>query len=129
MARPTKSVSRTRTADREAPRKSAGKRASAQGRSAERDAVKRGATKRGATKRPGSRAALDIKGWMVNFVSGESLQLEADSVTIDSSGTVTLSLFGNEVLYVSAANYNFIMETSEPLEPNEEGGEESGTGR
>jgi hypothetical protein len=46
-------------------------------------------------------------------------------VNIDSSGTVTFSLFGNDVLYVSAANYNFIMETSEPLESNEEDGEES----
>ncbi|WP_040638642.1 hypothetical protein [Microvirga lotononidis] len=57
---------------------------------------------------------------MVNFVSGESLQLEADAVNIDSSGTVTFSLFGNDVLSVSAANYNFIMETSEPLESSEE---------
>jgi hypothetical protein len=61
-----------------------------------------------------------VKGWTVNFVSGESLQLEADSVSVDSSGTVTFSLFGKEVLYVSAANYNFIMETSEPLESREE---------
>ena len=86
--------------------------------------MKRGAAKRGATKRRGSRAALEVKGWTVNFVSGESLQLEADAVSIDSSGTVTFSLFGNDVLYVSAANYNFIMETSEPLESSEEGGEE-----
>ena len=123
MARATKSVSRTRTADREASRKGAGNRAAAQGRSAERGAVKRGATKRGATKRRGSRAALAVKGWTVNFVSGESLQLEADAVSVDSSGTVTFSLFGNDVLYVSAANYNFIMETSEPLESSEEGDE------
>jgi hypothetical protein len=61
-----------------------------------------------------------VKGWTVNFVSGESLQFEADAVSIDSSGTVTFSLFGNDVLYVSAANYNFIMETSEPLESREE---------
>ena len=44
-------------------------------------------------------------------------------MSIDSSGTVTLSLFGNDVLYISAANYNFIMETSEPLESSEEGNE------
>jgi hypothetical protein len=83
--------------------------------------VKRGAAKKGVTKQRGSRAALVVKGWTVNFVSGESLQLEADSVSVDSSGTVTFSLFGNDVLYVSAANYNFIMETSEPLESSEEG--------
>jgi hypothetical protein len=82
--------------------------------------VKRGA-KKGVTKRRGSRAAPAVKGWTVNFVSGESLQLEADSVSVDSSGTVTFSLFGNDVLYVSAVNYNFIMETSEPLESSEEG--------
>ncbi len=74
-------------------------------------------------KRRGSRAALVVKGWTVNFVSGESLQLEADSVSVDSSGTVTFSLFGNDVLYVSATNYNFIMETSEPLESSKEGDE------
>ncbi len=129
MARATKSVSRTRTADRESSRKGAGKRAVAQGRSAERGAVKRGATKRGAPKRRGSRAALEVKGWTVNFVSGEALQLEADSVSIDSSGTVTFSLFGNDVLYVSAANYNFIMETSEPMEPSEEDDAEAESGR
>jgi hypothetical protein len=84
--------------------------------------VKRGAAKRGATKRR-SRAVLTVKGWTVNFVSGESFQLEADAVSIDSSGTVTFSLFGNDVLYVSAANYSFIMETSEPLESSEEGNE------
>jgi hypothetical protein len=128
MARTTKSVSRARTAERGASKKRAGKRAATRGRSVEGGAVKRGAAKRGATKR-GSRAALEVKGWMVNFVSGESLQLEADSVSIDSSGTMTFSLFGNDVLYVSAANYNFIMETSEPLESSEEGDEESGTGR
>jgi hypothetical protein len=81
--------------------------------------LKRGAAKKGATKR-GSRGAVEVKGWTVNFVSGESLQFEADAVSIDSSGTVTFSLFGNDVLYVSAANYNFIMETSEPLESREE---------
>jgi hypothetical protein len=70
-----------------------------------------------------------VKGWTVNFVSGESLQLEADSVSVDSSGTVTFSLFGTDVLYVSAVNYNFIMETSEPLESSEEGGEEFETDR
>jgi hypothetical protein len=86
-------------------------------------AVKRGAAKRGAPKRRGSRSALAVKGWTVNFVSGESLQLEADDVSIDSSGTVTFSLFGTDVLYVSAANYNFIMETSEPLESGEVGDE------
>ena len=123
MARATKSVSRARTAERGASKKGTGKRAATRGRSAERGAVKRGASKRGATKR-GSRAALEVKGWTVNFVSGESLQLEADAVSIDSSGTVTFSLFGNDVLYVSAANYNFIMETSEPLESSEEGGDE-----
>ena len=123
MARATKSVSRARTAERGASKKGTGKRAATRGRSAERGAVKRGASKRGATKR-GSRAALEVKGWTVNFVSGESLQLEADAVSIDSSGTVTFSLFGNDVLYVSAANYNFIMETSEPLASSEEGGEE-----
>jgi hypothetical protein len=85
--------------------------------------VKRGAAKRGAPKRRGSRSALAVKGWTVNFVSGESLQLEADDVSIDSSGTVTFSLFGTDVLYVSAANYNFIMETSEPLESGEVGDE------
>ncbi|ANY83081.1 hypothetical protein BB934_33300 (plasmid) [Microvirga ossetica] len=85
--------------------------------------MKRGAAKKGATKR-GSRAAVEVKGWTVNFVSGEALQLEADAVNIDSSGTVTFSLFGNDVLYVFAANYNFIMETSEPLESREGGGEE-----
>jgi hypothetical protein len=85
--------------------------------------VKRADAKKGATKRRGSRAALSVKGWTVNFVSGESLQLEADSVSIDSSGTVTFSLFGTDVLYVSAANYNFIMETSEPLESSEESDE------
>ena len=128
MARATKSVSRARTAERGASKKGTGKRAVTRGRSAERGALKRGASKRGATKR-GSRAALEVKGWTVNFVSGESLQLEADAVSIDSSGTVTFSLFGNDVLYVSAANYNFIMETSEPLESSEEGGEEFETDR
>jgi hypothetical protein len=89
--------------------------------------VKRGA-KKGATKR-GSPGAVEVKGWTVNFVSGESLQFEADAVNIDNSGTVTFSLFGNDVLYVSASNYNFIMETSEPLESTEEGGEEFETDR
>ena len=128
MARTTKSVSRARTTDLGASKKGTGKRGPTRGRSAERGAVKRGAAKKGAAKR-GSRAALAIKGWTVNFVSGESLQLEADSVSVDSSGTVTFSLFGNDVLYVSAANYNFIMETSEPLESSEEGGEELETDR
>jgi hypothetical protein len=123
MARAPKSVSRARTAERGASKKGTGKRAAARGRGAERGTMKRGAAKKGATKR-GSRAALDVKGWTVNFVSGGSLQLEADAVSFDSSGTVTFSLFGNDVLYVSAANYNFIMETSEPLESREEGGEE-----
>jgi hypothetical protein len=118
MARATKSVTRARTTKREASKKGTGKRAATRGRSAERGAVKRGA-KSGATRR-GSRGAVAVKGWTVNFVSGESLQLEADAVNIDSSGTVTFSLFGNDVLYVSAANYNFIMETSEPLESSEE---------
>ena len=118
MARTTKSVSRARTVERGASKKGTGKRAATRGRSAERGAVKRGA-KKGATKR-GSRGAVEVKGWTVNFVSGESLQLEADAVNVDSSGTVTFSLFGNDVLYVSAANYNFIMETSEPLESSEE---------
>ena len=113
MARTTKSVSRARTTER-----GASKKGTTQGRGA----VKRGAAKRGATQRR-SRAARDVKGWTINFVSGESLQLEADAVSIDSSGTVTLSLFGNDVLYISAANYNFIMETSEPLESSEEGNE------
>ncbi|MBL0408155.1 hypothetical protein JKG68_30170 [Microvirga aerilata] len=85
--------------------------------------MKQGAAKKGVTKRRGSRASLVVKGWTVSFVSGESLQLEADAVSIDSSGTVTFSLFGTDVLYVSAANYNFIMETSEPLESSEEGNE------
>ena len=129
MARTTKSVSRARTAERGASKKGAGKRAAARGGGAERGAVKRGAAKRGAIKRRGSRAALDVKGWTVNFVSGESLQLEADAVSIDSSGTVTFSLFGNDVLYVSAANYNFIMETSEPLESSEEDDAEAESGR
>jgi hypothetical protein len=120
MARTTKAVSRARTADRGASKKGTGKQAATRGRSAERGAGKRGAIKQGATKRRGSRASLVVKGWTVNFVSGESLQLEADSVSVDSSGTVTFSLFGNDVLYVSAANYNFIMETSEPLESREE---------
>lgn len=119
MARTTKSVSRARTTERGASKKGTGKRAATRGRSAERGAVKRGAAKKGATKR-GSRGAVEVKGWTVNFVSGESLQLEADAVNIDSSGTVTFSLFGNDVLYVSAANYNFIMETSEPLESSDE---------
>jgi hypothetical protein len=123
MARTTKSISRARTADRGASKKGTGKRAATQGRGAERGAVKRGAAKRGAPKRRGSRSALAVKGWTVNFVSGESLQLEADDVSIDSSGTVTFSLFGTDVLYVSAANYNFIMETSEPLESGEVGDE------
>lgn len=123
MARATKSVSRTRTTERGASKKGTGKRAATRGRSAERGALKRGAAKKGATKRR-SRATVKVKGWTVNFVSGESLQLEADAVNIDSSGTVTFSLFGKDVLYVSAANYNFIMETSEPLESTEEGGEE-----
>jgi hypothetical protein len=118
MARATKSVSRARTAERGASKKGTGKRAATRGRSAERGAVKRGA-KKGATKR-GSRGAVEVKGWTVNFVSGESLQLEADAVNIDSSGTVMFSLFGTDVLYVSAANYSFIMETSEPLESREE---------
>jgi len=118
MARTTKSVSRARTTERGASKKGTSKRAATQGRGA----VKRGAAKRGATQRR-SRAARDVKGWTINFVSGESLQLEADAVSIDSSGTVTLSLFGNDVLYISAANYNFIMETSEPLESSEEGSE------
>ena len=121
MARTTKSVSRARTVERGASKKGTGKRAATRGRSTERGAVKRGA-KKGATKR-GSRGAVEVKGWTVKFVSGESLQLEADSVSVDSSGTVTFSLFGNDVLYVSAANYNFIMETSEPLESSEEGDE------
>jgi hypothetical protein len=128
MARTTKSVSRARTAERGASKKGTGKRAAARREGVERGAAKRGA-KRGATQRRGSRAVLEVKGWTVNFVSGESLQLEADAVNIDSSGTVTFSLFGNDVLYVSAANYNFIMETSEPLESSEEGGEEFGTDR
>ena len=128
MARTTKSVSRARTTERGASKKGIGKRAATRGRSTERGAVKRGAAKRGAPKRR-SRAALDVKGWTVNFVSGKSLQLEADAVSIDSSGTVTFSLFGNDVLYVSAANYNFIMETSEPLVSSEEGGEEFETDR
>ena len=123
MTRTTKSVSRARTADRGASKKGTGKRAATQGRGAERGAVKRGAAKRVAPKRRGSRSALAVKGWTVNFVSGESLQLEADAVSIDSSGTVTFSLFGTDVLYVSAANYNFIMETSEPLESGEVGDE------
>ena len=123
MARTTKSVSRARTADRGASKKGTGKQAATQGGSTERGAVKRGAAKKGVTKRRGSRAAVVVKGWTVNFVSGESLQLEADSVIVDSSGTVTFSLFGNDVLYVSADNYNFIMETSEPLESSEEGDE------
>ena len=123
MARATKSVSRARTADRGASKKGPGKQAAPQGRSTERGAVKRGVAKKGVTRRRGSRAALVVKGWTVNFVSGESLQLEADAVNIDSSGTVTFSLFGNDVLYVSPANYNFIMETSEPLEGSEEGDE------
>ena len=114
MARTTKSVSRARTTDRGASKKGTSKRAATRGRSAERGAVKRGAAKKGAA--AGISRALAVKGWTVNFVSGESLQLEADAVNIDSSGTVTFSLFGNDVLYVSAANYNFIMETSEPLE-------------
>jgi hypothetical protein len=125
MARTTKPVSRARTADRGAAKKGAGKRAATRGRSAERGAAKRGAAKKGAAKRRGSRAAFAVKGWTVNFVSGESLQLEADAVSIDSSGTVTFSLFGNDVLYVSAANYNFIMETSEPYESSDESGGES----
>jgi hypothetical protein len=128
MARTTKSVSRARTAELGAFKKGAGKRAAARGGGAEAGAVKRGASKRGAIKRR-SRAALDVKGWTVNFVSGESLQLEADSVSIDSSGTATFSLFGNDVLYVSAANYNFIMETSEPLERSEEDDAEAESGR
>jgi len=128
MARASKSVSRARTTERGASKKGAGKRAAGQRRGVEGGAVKRGAAKRGATKRRSSRAALE-KGWTVNFVSGDSLQLEADAVNIDSSGTVTFSLFGNDVLYVSAANYNFIMETSEPLESSEEGGAGGETGR
>ena len=127
MARATKSVSRARTEDRGASKKGTSKRATTRGRSAERGALKRGA-KKGATKRR-SRGAVEVKGWTVNFVSGESLQFEADAVSIDSSGTVTFSLFGNDVLYVSAANYTFIMETSEPLESSEEGGEEFETDR
>jgi hypothetical protein len=123
MARTTKSVSRARTADQGASKKGTGKQAATRGKSAERGAVKRGAAKKGAPKRRGSRVALAVKGWTVNFVSGESLQLEADAVNIDSSGTVTFSLFGNDVLYVSAANYNFIMETSEPLDSSDEGDE------
>ena len=119
MARTTKSVSRARTTERGASKKGTGKRAATRGRSADRGALKRGAAKKGATKR-GSRGAVEVKGWTVSFVSGESLQLEADAVSIDSSGTVTFSLFGNNVLYVSAASYNFIMETSEPLESSEE---------
>lgn len=49
-------------------------------------------------------------------------------MSIDSSGTVTFSL-GNYVLYISAANYNFIMETSEPLEGSEQDGMVSESGR
>jgi hypothetical protein len=123
MARTTKSVGRARTTDRGASKKGTDRQAAARGRSAERGAVKRGAAKKGATKRRGSRASLVVKGWTIKFVSGESLQLEADAVSVDSGGTVTFSLFGNDVLYVSAVNYNFIMETSEPLESNEEGDE------
>jgi hypothetical protein len=119
MARTTKSISRARTAD-QASKKGTGKQAATRGRSTESGAVKRGAAKKGVTKRRGARAALVVKGWTVNFVSGESLQLEADSVSVDSSGTVTFSLFGTDVLYVSAGNYNFIMEMSEPLESSEE---------
>jgi len=122
MARATKSVSRAHTTERGASKKGSAKPAATRGRSTERGAVKRGA-KKGATKR-GSPGAVEVKGWTVNFVSGESLQFEADAVNIDNSGTVTFSLFGNDVLYVSASNYNFIMETSEPLESSEEGGEE-----
>src|SRR5215207_9082250 len=123
MARTTKSIGRARTADQGASKKGTGKRAVTQGRRAERGAMKRGAAKKGSPKRRESRSALAVKGWTVNFVSGESLQLEADAVSVDSSGTVTFSLFGDGVLYVSAANYNFIMETSEPLESNNEGDE------
>jgi hypothetical protein len=123
MARTTKSISRARTADQGASKKGTGKRAATQGRGAERGAVKRGAATRGAPKRRGSRSALAVKGLTVNFVSGESLQLEADDVSIDSSGTGTFSLFGTHVHYVSAANYNFIMETSEPLESGKVGDE------
>ena len=85
MARTTKSISRARTIERGASKKGA-KRAAARG-GVEGGAVKRGAAKRGAPKRRGSRSALAVKGWTVNFVSGESLQLEADDVSIDSSGT------------------------------------------
>ena len=120
MARTTKSVSRARTAERGASKKGTSKRAAT--RRGKR-CCETGRCQERRDKRRGSRAARDVKGWTVNFVSGESLQLEADAVSIDSSGTVTLSLFGNDVLYVSAANYNFIMETSEPLESSEEGDE------
>ena len=122
MVRATKSVSRARTAERGASKKGAGKRAATQQRGMERSTAKRGAGKRAAPKRR-SQAALEVNGWTVNFVSGESLQLEADAVSIDSSGTVTFSLLGTDVLYVSAANYNFIMETSEPLESSHESDE------
>lgn len=70
MARATKSVRRARTEDRGASKKGTGKQAAARGRSTERGAVKRGAAKKGVTKRRGSRAALMVKGWTVNFVSG-----------------------------------------------------------
>ena len=72
MARATKSVSRARTADRGASKKGTGKQAATRGRSAERGAGKRGGAKKGVTRRRGSRAALMVKGWTVNFVSGGS---------------------------------------------------------
>jgi hypothetical protein len=60
-----------------------------------------------------------VKGWTVQLLSGESLQFEADSVDLDGSGTVTFSLSGSTVLFVSPASYSFIMETSEPIEGGE----------
>jgi hypothetical protein len=121
MARTTKSVSRTRSARQGASKKSAGKRAAARSTGAERGAVRRGAAKSGSAKGRRARAALEPKGWTVNFVSGETLQLEADSIDVDTSGTVRFSLLGTEMLFISPANYNFIMEASEPLEGTESG--------
>jgi hypothetical protein len=116
MARTAKSVGGRRAAGEGAAKRGAGRRPAARSRATERGAAKRGAA---SARKSGAQAALKMRGWTIHFVSGDSLELEADSVSVDSSGTVTFSLGGNEVLYVSPANYSFVMEASEPLKGSE----------
>jgi hypothetical protein len=109
MARSTTSVSGKRSA-----RKGSTKRRNS-GKVAARRAREGASVKRGTARRRGTRHTLEPKGWTIRFASGETFPIEADSVAIDSSGTVTFSLSGKNVLFVSPNNYTFIMEASEPL--------------